>query len=89
MKIVVSFDLVLKIIMAALGLFLIYHITLKILGGSLTTETIAEIILTALFVQQYAMAKDLARLKGEFSWFKKSFSALASDFKNHIRTHGR
>lgn len=88
MKIIISFDLILKTIMIALGLFIIYHLTLKILGGSFTTETIAGIVLTALFAQNYGMSKDLARLKGEFSQFKRSFNALASDFKEHVQNHG-
>ncbi|MBI2142040.1 hypothetical protein HYU15_00945 [Candidatus Woesearchaeota archaeon] len=88
MKIIISPASILRAISAALGLFLIYQIALKIMGGSLTLDAINTILLSIIIVHLFFLTRQVSYLQGEFSWFKKSFNALASDFKEHVRRHG-
>ena len=81
MSIRISFGLLLKAVFIALGIFLIYNISLKILGGSLSKEDIIIVMLSALFVYIFHLTKEVSYLRGEFSQFKNIFKSLSHDFK--------
>ncbi len=87
MSIKISFSGLLKVILLVLGLFLIYHFALKLLGGSLGKEDLIIAMLSAVIIHQFYLTKKLAYLEGEFSQFKRTLNSLAADFKEHLNKH--
>lgn len=87
MNIKISFSGILEIALIILGLFLIYHLTLKLIGGSLGKEDLIIAMLSAVIVHQFYLTKKLSYIEGEFSQFKRTLNSLAADFKEHLNKH--
>ncbi|MBI2142045.1 hypothetical protein HYU15_00970 [Candidatus Woesearchaeota archaeon] len=77
----ISLEVMLRAVALLLAAFLIYHLALKLLGGSLGIEGIMFSLLTILGTLTFNNSKGLGRLEGKFDQFEKSFRALAYDFK--------
>ncbi len=88
-----------RIIVLLLGLFLAYHITLKLLGGSLTVQDIIMSILAVFFSLWVKTANGLAnasaglaRLEGKVENHQASLNELKAafgDFKQEMRLQFR
>ncbi|MBI3052076.1 hypothetical protein HYY74_06520 [Candidatus Woesearchaeota archaeon] len=87
MRIELSINNLLRLALACLGIFLIYHVILKILGGSLGTEQFILLLLSGVLAHLYYLTKEIYYLKGEFAQFKKVLNSLAADFKAHLKSH--
>lgn len=61
--------------------FLVFHIALKLLGGSLAKEDIMFSLLIVSIILSVNANVSIARLEGRMDEFARSFRALADDFK--------
>ncbi len=77
----VKLDAITKGVFLAFAAFLIYHILLKILGGSLGKDDMMLSILVVVFTLTANNSISIARIEGKIDQFEKSFRALAIDFK--------
>lgn len=73
------------IILIIFGLFIIYQIIKKILGGSWSTENIIVSLLILNLGVVFATGLIFAKLRSDHNHLSKQFSALANDFKDHIK----
>ncbi|MBS3155543.1 hypothetical protein J4404_03545 [Candidatus Woesearchaeota archaeon] len=81
-------NLLMKIIVGLLilfGLYLTYQIIKKSLGGSWTSEDIIIAILIFNLGAIFTVGLSLSELKSNHGNLAKQFSALANDFKDHIK----
>ena len=71
------------------GLFLVYQILKKALGGSWETESIIISLLVfnigLTFTTAFTLGISLAKLKSDHNHLGNQFKSLVSDFKNHIK----
>lgn len=71
------------------GLFLVYQILKKALGGSWETESIIISLLIfsigLTFTTAFTLGISLAKLKSDHTHLENQFKSLVSDFKNHAK----
>ncbi|MBS3163408.1 hypothetical protein J4427_01845 [Candidatus Woesearchaeota archaeon] len=75
----------LVIILVIFGLFIIYQIIKKILGGSWSTENIIVSLLILNLGVVLTIGFTAAELRSDHNHLNKQFLALARDFKDHIK----
>lgn len=67
------------------GLFIIYQIIKKAIGGSWTTEDIIISLLIFNLGCIFTIGLTLAKLKSDHNHLKNQFRSLAEDFKKYIK----
>lgn len=77
-------QLLLMIILIIFGLFLLYQVVLKILGGSWQTEDIIVSLLILSISFTFAIALNQIRYNVDYNYFKRNIHSLAKDFKEHV-----
>ncbi len=77
-------QLLLMIILIIFGLFLLYQVVLKILGGSWQTEDIIVSLLILSISFTFAIALNQIRYSVDYNYFKRNIHSLAKDFKEHV-----
>ena len=68
-------------------LFIAYQMLRIILGGSWTISHANFALLLALVIFIFYQTRDLGEVKSNLKNLTKQFSALAKDFKEHLRNH--
>ena len=67
------------------GLFLVYQILKKALGGSWETENIIISLLIFNIGLTFTIGLSMAKLKSDHNHLENQFKSLVSDFKNHSK----
>jgi len=75
----------LLIVLILFGLFILYQIVKKIIGGSWTADAIAISLLIANTGIIISTQIKLTKVKSNLNHLSNKFDALAKDFKNHIK----
>ncbi|MAG02837.1 hypothetical protein CMI42_05865 [Candidatus Pacearchaeota archaeon] len=63
------------------GLFILYQVILKILGGSWTTEAVIISLLTILISVVFTIAVHQVRFGADYNYFKRNMNHFSKDFK--------
>lgn len=74
-------DFVVWIITMVLLIVLLYQLINRILGHSWQVEAFVVALMTLVLTATLFNSSKISRLEGEFGHFKRSFGALAHDFK--------
>jgi hypothetical protein len=75
---------ILTLLLILFGLFIVYQLTRKILGGSWNTEDIIIALVVFNIGLTFTIATRLERLNSRHNYLKMQFSHLAKDFKEHM-----
>jgi len=81
MKITKALELVLLLV----GLYIMFQIIKKLLGGSWDAEDIVLALLIFNLGSLFTLGLMLAQIKSDMTSLKEQFRSLATDFKSHIR----
>jgi len=76
-------ELIVQLIGVILLIVFIYELINKLLGHSWQVEAFAAVLLSFILTGIFVIIAKINKMDGEFSHFKRSFGALASDFKSH------
>ena len=74
-------EFIVQIIGVILLIVFIYELINKILGHSWQIETFAAVLFSLILTGIFTVNAKINKIDGEFCHFKRSFGALASDFK--------
>lgn len=80
-----EFVKIFEIILIVFGIFMLYQIIRKILGGSWTIEEIILGIVLLNIGATFTIGIMLAQVKSDHGHLKKQFNSLAGDFKAHVK----
>lgn len=76
-------QIILMTILIVFGLFILYQIIRKIMGGSWATEDIIVTLLLTLIGIVFTTSVQLAKLRSDHNNLSHQFKCLAKDFKEH------
>ena len=83
---------IIEILVVLFGLYLLFQLIKKILGGSWSTEEIVVGLLIfntgAIFTLTLTIIPSIVHIKADLNNLKMQFRALATDFKNHLHKKG-
>ena len=75
---------ILIILLILFGLFIIYQIIQKILGGSWETEDIIIALLIFNITLTFSLTLSQVKLSSDYNHFRNQFRSLAKDFKSNL-----
>jgi len=80
------FDLIMKILLVFVGLFICYQIVRIILGGSWLSDQVNTALLSVILGLCILLVKRNEANHQRINHFSRSFSSLAEDFKSHMKS---
>lgn len=83
-KILDVMQLILLIFLIIFGLFILYQIIIKILGGSWTTEAVIISFLVLLIGMVFSIAVNLIRFNIDYNYFKKIVYKEIKEIKSKL-----
>jgi len=83
-KLIDKIEIIAVILLIIFGLFIVYQLILKILGGSWATEDIIVALLIFVIGIVFTIALNLVKLNLKHEYLERQFYFLAKDFKKYV-----